>query len=346
MSRLVTPGPAISVLVNNYNYAGYLVECLESALAQLREGDELVVVDDGSTDGSRDILEEYCKRPGVRLVLRENGGQVAALVSGIAQVRNEIVALLDSDDSFVAGYLDRLRDIYRRNAQVDFVSSHPEILAEDEGAGASARRMVMRMAFPAGPIGPTRWSTRCFAEYVGVPTSGISMRVALARELAPMIDTMRDFEPQVTVLSRLAEFCGVSLPVSQFGADGVLVRYASLCGAAKYYDTRPGFHYRIHGNNRFGRLPYWRRIYQRHARVHALAIKLEEQGYPRRPETSELVREFSERTFPSSPRSRALLKLRYGMLVPRTRGSLSRKWRALLALAVAGRPGAVSTGLR
>jgi glycosyltransferase involved in cell wall biosynthesis len=331
------------VLVNNFNYAGFLVECLESALGQLREGDELVVVDDGSTDGSRAILEDYRERAGVRLVLQENGGQVAALVSGIAQVRNAVVAFLDSDDSFVPGYLDRLREIFGRNPDVNFVSSHPKILADDETAAASAQRMVMRMAFPAGPVGPTHWSTRCFAEYVGVPTSGISMRVSLARELAPMVDTMRNFEPRPSMLSRLAGYFGVSLPVSQFGADGVLVRYASLSGAAKYYDTRPGFHYRIHGNNRFGRLPYWQRLYQRHARVHALALKLEEQGYPSRPDTIELVREFSERAFPSSPRSRALLKFRYGMLIPRTRGSLTRKCRALLSLAFAGRPGSPST---
>lgn len=335
----MTRAPAISVLVNNYNYADFLPECLESALTQLREGDELVVVDDGSTDGSRSILEDYRARAGVRLVLQENGGQVAALVNGIAEVRNEVVALLDSDDSFLPGYLDRLREIYERNAQTDFVCSHPAILADDEAAAAGAQRMVTRMAFPDGPIGPTRWSTLGFAEYAGVPTSGLSMRLPLARELAPLVDTMRDFEPRPSRISRLGSLFGISLPVSQFGADGVLVRYASICGAAKYYDNRPGFNYRIHGNNRFGRLPYWKRVYQRHARVYALALKLDEQGLARRPGTRELVTEFSRRSFPSSRRTRLLLKLRYGMLVPRSDGSLTQKCRALLSLAVAGRRG-------
>lgn len=332
----MSAAPAISVLVNNYNYARFLQECLDSVLAQLHEGDELVVVDDGSTDGSRAILADYRARHGVELVLQDNGGQVAALVSGIAQVSNEVVALLDSDDSFLPGYLDRLREFYAHNRRANFVCSHPKILADDEHAAAGARSMVARMAFPAGYIGPTHWSTRCFAEYVGVPTSGISMRLPLARELAPMIDTMRDFKPPPSAISRLGGYLGLSLPVSQFGADGVLVRYASLCGAQKYYDTRPGFQYRIHGRNRFGRLPYGLQLYQRHARVHALALKLDEQGLRSRPDTMELVREFSQRAFPSSLRSRLLLKLRYGLLLPRTRGSFARKCRALLSLAVAG----------
>lgn len=329
--------PSISVVVNNYNYAEYLVECIDSALGQLGESDELVVIDDGSTDDSHAVLEAYRSTPGVRLVMQENGGQVAALLRGFEEAACDIVAFLDSDDSFTPGYLDRLRTIYASNETVNFVASRPEVQADDEEASEGTRVMLRRMMFPTGTIGATRWATRCFSEFVGVPTSGISMRLSLGRDLAPVLDTLRVFEHEDSLVSRLFGLLGVSLPVSQFGADGLLVRYASLLGAIKYYDGRPGFNYRIHASNRFGRLPYWQRYYQRHARVRALTHKLDELGYPNRPTTDELVREFRERLFPISRRRRLLLKLRYAWVVTGSRGTLREKLRALWLLPMAGK---------
>lgn len=340
-SATVDTVPSISVVVNNYNYAEYLVECIDSALCQLGEADELVVIDDGSTDNSHAVLESYRSTPGVRLVMQENGGQVAALLRGFEEAACDVVAFLDSDDSYTPGYLERLRTIYSENEKVNFVASHPEVQADDEGAGEGTRVMLRRMMFPTGTIGATRWATRCFSEFVGVPTSGISMRLPLGRELVPVLDTLRVFEHENSLVSRIFRLFGVSLPVSQFGADGLLVRHASLLGAIKYYDGQPGFNYRIHASNRFGRLPYWKRYYQRHARVRALTHKLDELGYPDRPTTNELLQEFSERLFPISFRRRSLLKLRYAWVVPGTRGTLLEKLRALWLLPWAGKkPGA------
>ena len=60
--------PTLSVVVNNYNYAPYLAAALDAALAQLREGDELVVVDDGSTDDSLAVLASYRGRAQVKVL--------------------------------------------------------------------------------------------------------------------------------------------------------------------------------------------------------------------------------------------------------------------------------------
>ena len=91
-------GPLVSILINNYNYERYVEEAVASALAQDYPNVEVVVVDDGSTDGSREILERFRDR--VRLVFQPNGGQAAAFNAGFAASRGEIVCFLDADDRF------------------------------------------------------------------------------------------------------------------------------------------------------------------------------------------------------------------------------------------------------
>lgn len=83
----------------SYNTADWLPGCLESMLAQEVPGVQIVVVDDGSTDGSAEIVEEYAARhPEIELVRQENGGVSAARHTGIERCTGEYLALVDSDD--------------------------------------------------------------------------------------------------------------------------------------------------------------------------------------------------------------------------------------------------------
>lgn len=88
--------PLVSVLINNYNYARYLQTAIESALHQTYPHCEILVVDDGSTDDSRQIIQSYgdCVIP----ILKPNGGQASALNAGFAASRGDLICLLDSDD--------------------------------------------------------------------------------------------------------------------------------------------------------------------------------------------------------------------------------------------------------
>lgn len=88
--------PPVTVLLDNYNYARFLPEALESALAQTWRGAQVVVVDDGSTDESREVLERYRGR--VEVILKENGGQGSAFNAGFAAARGDWIFLLDADD--------------------------------------------------------------------------------------------------------------------------------------------------------------------------------------------------------------------------------------------------------
>ncbi|HWK44778.1 MAG TPA: glycosyltransferase family A protein [Stellaceae bacterium] len=85
----------ISVIVCNYNYERFVGEAIDSVLQQTYPHVELIVVDDGSTDGSRDVIAGY---PGIVSVFKENGGQSSGIRAGLARVTGEIVIVLDSDD--------------------------------------------------------------------------------------------------------------------------------------------------------------------------------------------------------------------------------------------------------
>ena len=95
------PRPRLSLLVNNYNYGAFVERAVESALAQEGPDAEVIVVDDGSTDGSRAILGRYGDR--VRVILQENGGQAAAINAGVRASRGEILCFLDADDWWAPG---------------------------------------------------------------------------------------------------------------------------------------------------------------------------------------------------------------------------------------------------
>lgn len=86
----------LSVVIANYNYERFVAAAIESALALEWPDVEVVVVDDGSTDGSRAVIERYADR--VRTVLLENGGQRAAANRGFAESTGDVVVFLDSDD--------------------------------------------------------------------------------------------------------------------------------------------------------------------------------------------------------------------------------------------------------
>ena len=86
----------VSIVINNYNYSEFLEACIDSALAQTYGNVETIVVDDGSTDRSRGLLEKYKHR--VRVILKEHGGETSGRNEGFHQASGDIVTFLDSDD--------------------------------------------------------------------------------------------------------------------------------------------------------------------------------------------------------------------------------------------------------
>ncbi len=128
--------PEISVIVPVYNVAPYLSACLDSVLAQTLRDFELILVDDGSTDGSREIAKEYeAKDERVRLFLhRWNHGVTAAHNLGLEVSRGKYVVFVDSDDIVVP---DCLEILYRaiEILEADVVQAGFQEFAETPGDG-------------------------------------------------------------------------------------------------------------------------------------------------------------------------------------------------------------------
>ena len=113
--------PTVSVLMPVYNAERYLDEAVESILAQTFRDFEFVIVDDGSTDRSPQMLDGYAKRDmRVRIVRRPNTGIVGALNDGLAQCKAELVARMDADDVSTPDRLEK---------QVAYMREHPECVA-------------------------------------------------------------------------------------------------------------------------------------------------------------------------------------------------------------------------
>jgi len=90
--------PLVSVLVPSYNHATYITQCVESIVKQTYGLVELIVIDDGSSDGSVEILKELCERYDFRFVVQENVGIARTLNRGIGIAKGKYICICASDD--------------------------------------------------------------------------------------------------------------------------------------------------------------------------------------------------------------------------------------------------------
>ena len=98
----------LSVIVPAYNCETYIAECLQSVLSQMPENCELIVVDDGSTDATPQILETYGRSyPNVRIFIREHKGASGARNAGLFNAKGEYVTFLDCDDCLAEHFLEK-----------------------------------------------------------------------------------------------------------------------------------------------------------------------------------------------------------------------------------------------
>jgi len=108
--------PKVSIIIPVYNYEKYVRECVESALSQDYENLEVIVVDDGSTDATPEILKSFEQK--IRYIRQENRGTAAALNVGLRLARGSLVAWLSSDDVYLPGKI---------RAQVEKLQEEPDL---------------------------------------------------------------------------------------------------------------------------------------------------------------------------------------------------------------------------
>src|SRR5262249_56930199 len=123
--------PRVSVVMANYNYARYLRAAIDSVLQQTLNDIELIIVDDGSTDASRQIIESYLVDPRVRFRPVDHLGQPGAKNAGIEWVRARLVAFLDADDVWHSQKLEKQVALFEREPALGVVYSRRTLIDED-----------------------------------------------------------------------------------------------------------------------------------------------------------------------------------------------------------------------
>lgn len=140
--------PKVSILIPTFNMASFLPVAIESCLVQDYADKEIIVVDDGSTDGTEDVIRPYL--PHIRYQRQENQGLVASLNRGMEMAEGEYVRFLDADDAACADGLSAQVEQLSENSRVglvfgqDFViDSHGEVLRLDKPFPAVNRPSVI-----------------------------------------------------------------------------------------------------------------------------------------------------------------------------------------------------------
>jgi hypothetical protein len=178
------PEPLVSIIINNYNYRRFLREAIDSALQQNYQRIEVVVVDDGSTDGSREVIRGYGDR--IIAVLKPNGGQGSAINAGFAAAHGDIICLEDSDDFFLP---DKVRTVVETLAAtphagwcyhaVSWVDVDRRPVRRDAACLESNSNIDLRRGIVTGRV-----------RFLAPPTSGLSFRASLLRQILPMPESI------------------------------------------------------------------------------------------------------------------------------------------------------------
>ena len=210
-------------LINHYNYGEFVGEAVSSALAQTHPLDEIILVDDGSSEEHLALAKAAAAQSDlVQLVNKPNGGQLSCFQAGLEASDGDLVFFLDGDDCWTPNYVQRVVELLRERPEVDFVATNQrEFSAEGtkrvEGRPSRDRGKSLVLCLEKGGV------------WVGAPTSCLAIRRPILKKIFPVPN------PEGW------RVC----------ADEALVYGSSIANAHKYFLGEPLVEYRIHDNNSF-----------------------------------------------------------------------------------------------
>lgn len=188
-----THRPSFSFIICNFNYAGYLGKAVDSCLNQDYPPDlvQVVVVDDGSTDESLEVLDAYRHDPRVTVVSQKNAGHAAAYATGVRHVSGDFVCLLDADDYPLPHKLDKLASFMAGLAplpEMYFLCHDLHLLDEQTGKVAASEWFAQMGVGEAGESLSLRRLTQVFP--FATPAGMVFSRPLLERLMAgiPLTD--------------------------------------------------------------------------------------------------------------------------------------------------------------
>ena len=192
-----------SVIIDNYNYGRFLRDAIDSALNQTWSSTQVIVVDDGSQDDSRDVIARFGDR--VEAILKDNGGQASAFNAGFVRSRGDVVLFLDADDMLEPTAVARAMPLF---ADPDVVKVHWSLAVIDEDGRRTGerhpavalpegdRRVALLRTGPTTELGPptsgNAWSRRFLEQVLPIPEE--LYRISADKhllELAPFFGSVR-----------------------------------------------------------------------------------------------------------------------------------------------------------
>ena len=178
--------PFISVLIDTYNHEQFIEQAIASVLGQDFPASEreILVVDDGSTDKTPDILKKY--EPRIRVLRKENGGQASAFNFAIPFCRGEIVSFLDGDDWWAPDKLTRVADAMNANPEVGIVG-HGIVNVQRDGLQLS-ETLREDFQFQVNSVAGAQLFRRRGA-FLG--TSRMTIRAELLRRIGPVPEEIK-----------------------------------------------------------------------------------------------------------------------------------------------------------
>jgi hypothetical protein len=209
----------ISVVLCNYNYADLIGATIESVLSQEYDAWELVVVDDGSTDGSREVIERYAEAnpQRIRTFFKANAGQGAGFNDGVRVAKGDVICFVDSDDIWLPGKLSMVARWFAERDNIALLQHDMLIMRGNTPTDQSFRAMM-----GCGNLLEEARRTRQLPQFV--PTSGLSFSRAVLNKVLP--------------IPRAFRTC----------ADGYLTR-TCMCHGTVYAEPRTYGYYRRHEEN-------------------------------------------------------------------------------------------------
>jgi hypothetical protein len=138
------PPPTFSVVIAAHDAAGTISEAVKSAIAQTLPPLEVIVVDDGSTDGTRDALERYLER--IVYIRKQRGGAASARNAALEQARGDFLAVLDADDAYLPGRLDALTHLAVVRPDLDILCTDAFLEVERRPGGTFSEGCAFAIA--------------------------------------------------------------------------------------------------------------------------------------------------------------------------------------------------------
>ncbi|MEO1636911.1 MAG: glycosyltransferase [Cyanobacteria bacterium J06631_9] len=195
----------VSIIINNYNYERFIAEAIDSALSQIYTNIEVIVVDDGSTDSSRDVIRSYGDR--ILPLFQPNGKQGAAFNNGFAHSKGDIIIFLDADDYLYPQAVEHIVTAWQPG--ISKVHYHLDVV----GAEGEPRGYAVPPAAVSLDQGDLSQKVIEAAGYIGVSTSGNALSRAALSQVTPIpkkyATTSDDY------LSVLIPFFGEVVAISQ-----------------------------------------------------------------------------------------------------------------------------------